>query len=425
LVFSVYEGKTLKKQNIEVFTVAGGMKLAIEPIEGATTATIVWTVPVGSAGDPTGDLGAGESNVLSEIILRGAGDHTSREFSDALDRLGVQRATSSSGYAITVSATCMAAQTEETLQLLCDMYLRPRIEADALEASRELALQSLGSLTDDPQHFVSIKINEIAIPTPFNQHGYGSVEGLNALTPESLHASWKRRCRPTGSIMGIAGAINPTKIRDLMERLLEGWRGVSVEPKETTSASRGSIYEKQVSSQTHMCLALPSPREADDASLPHRLMVRVLGGGGMSNRLFSEVREKRGLCYSVGMNYGCGRDRGLSTIYAGSTPERASETLACIRTELGRMAQGVTEGEFTRAIIGLKSGIVMGGESTMARAAALAGDIFRRGHVRTLAEVVATVDRLTLQQVNDHAAQALAPQRIDECALAVVGPEPL
>lgn len=133
------------------------MKLAIEPIEGATTATIVWTVPVGSAGDPIGDLGAGESNVLSEIILRGAGDRTSREFSDALDRLGVQRATSSSGYAITVSATCMAAQTEETLQLLCDMYLRPRIEADALEASRELALQSLGSLTDDPQHLSASK----------------------------------------------------------------------------------------------------------------------------------------------------------------------------------------------------------------------------------------------------------------------------
>jgi predicted Zn-dependent peptidase len=67
----------------------------------------------------------------------------------------------------------------------------------------------------------------------------------------------------------------------------------------------------------------------------------------------------------------------------------------------------------------------MGGESTMARAAALAGDLFRRGHVRTLAEVVATVDRLTLQQVNDHAAQALDPKRINEGALAVVGSEPL
>lgn len=415
----------MKKQNIEVFTVAGGMKLAVEPIDGAATATIVWTLPVGSAGDPIGDLGCGESNVLSEVILRGAGDRSSREFSDALDRLGVQRATSSSGYCITISATCMGAQAVETLQLLCDMVLRPRIEQDALEASRELALQSLGSLTDDPQHYASIKIGEISIPAPFNEHGYGSEAGLKALTTKSLHAAWQRRCRPGGSIMAIAGAIDPEKIRELLEKLLEGWSGTSIEPMERASAIRGSVHEKQATAQTHICLALASPREADEASLPHRLMARVLGGGGMSNRLFSEVREKRGLCYSVGMSYACGRDRGLSTIYAGSTPERASETLACIRTELNRMAGGVTEGEFNRAIIGLKSGIVMGGESTMARAAALAGDLFRRGTVRTLTEVVASVDRLTLAQVNEHAAQFLAPERVAEAALAVVGPEPL
>jgi len=415
----------VKQQNIEVFTVAGGMKLAVEPIEGATTVTIVWTVPVGSAGDPIGDLGAGESSVFSEMILRGAGDRSSREFSDALDRLGVQRATSSSGYCITISATCMAEQAAETIQLLCDMVLRPRFEQDALEASRELALQSLGSLTDDPQHFANIQINEISIPAPFNRHGYGTETGLKALTTESLRASWHRRCRPGGSIMGIAGAIEPTKIRDLMEKLLEGWSGVSVEPVETAPAIRGTVHDKQATSQTHMCLALPGPREIDESSLAHRLMVRVLGGGGMSNRLFSEVREKRGLCYSVGMSYACGRDRGLTMIYAGSTPERANETLACIRLELGRMVGGVTEGEFSRAVIGLKSGIVMGGESTMARASALAGDLFRRGKVRTLAEVVASVDRLTLAQVNEHAAQVLAPNEVCQASLAVVGPEPL
>lgn len=415
----------MKAQNIEVFTVAGGMKLAVEPIDGATTVTIVWTVPVGCAGDPIGDLGSGESTVLAEVIMRGAGERSSREFSDALDRLGVQRATSSSGYCITVSATCLAAQFVETMHLLCDMVLRPRIELEALEASQELALQSLGSLTDDPQHFVGIKINEISIANPFNQHGYGTKGGIKSLTTQSLHATWRKRCKPGGSILAIAGAVEAQQSCEIVQRMLEGWSGMSVEPTETAPAVMGSIFEKQDSAQTHMCLAIPAPRERDSTSLPHRLMVRILGGGGMGNRLFSQVREKRGLCYSVGMNYACGRDRGISTIYAGSTPERANETLDCIRGELLKMAQGVSESEFTRAVIGLKSGIVMSGESTMARAAALTGDIFRLGKVRTLAEVVAAVDRLTLGQVNEHAAEALVAAKVQGAALAVVGPTAL
>ena len=415
----------MKTNGVEVFDVAGGMKLAVEPIEAAANATIVWTVPVGSAGDPIGDLGSGESNVLSEVILRGAGDRSSREFSDALDLLGVQRATSSSPYVITISATCLVAETIKTMELLRDLVLHPTIDQESLDASRELALQSLGSLTDDPQHYASIKIAEISLPSPFGGHGYGTEAGLNALTTESLRATWNRRCRPGGSIMGVAGGIQPSMIRELMERLLEGWTGTSIEPIVSAPPRIGSLHEKQPSAQSHVCLSLPAPKESDAASLPTKFVVRVLGGGGMSNRLFSEVREKRGLCYSVGMSYACGRDRGLMTVYAGSTPERAAETLDCIRRELARMVRGVTAEEFSRAVIGIKSGVVMAGESTMARASAIAGDLFRLGRVRTLAEIVASIDRMTIAQVNDQAADALAPERIADAALVVVGPAPL
>lgn len=401
------------------------MQVAVEPIAGATTTSIVWQVPVGTAGDPIDGLGCGESAVLAEVISRGAGNLSSREFSDSMDRLGVQRSTSSATYSITLTAVCLAEALDGLLELLSLVVLRPRIEQDALDASRDLALQSLGSLQDDPQHFASIKIGEIALPAPFNRHGFGTEAGLAALTTESLHATWKRRCRPGGSILGIAGAVDENHVRALLEKLLAQWSGAATEPAVTAAAIGGTVHEQQSSAQSHICIALPAPRQADPESLAHRLMVRVLGGGGMSNRLFCEVREKRGLCYSVGANYACGRDRGLLSIYAGSTPERAAETLACIRSELLRMANGISNEEFKRAVIGLKSGIVMNGESTSARAAALVGDLFRIGRVRSLQEIVQEVEALTLAQVNDHASRVLTQPHLDNASLVVVGPSAL
>jgi len=154
-------------------------------------------------------------------------------------------------------------------------------------------------------------------------------------------------------------------------------------------------------------------------------VVRILGGGGMANRLFTEVREARGLCYSVGMSYAAGRDRGLSSIYAGSTPERAGQTIECIRGELRRMAEGVSADEFERTIIGLKSSTIMNGERSSARASAIAGDVYRIGRARSLKEVVAQVDALTIDAVNAYCRTAFSPAALEAASLAVVGPEPL
>ncbi len=403
-------------------TVAGGMKVAIEPSASAQVASIVWLLPVGSAGDPLGEAGAGEASVLHDVILRGAGDLRSRPFSDALDRLGVQRATSTSAYHISITAVCLGDALEETLGLLAMMVTAPRIEEDSFEASRDLALQSLRSLRDDPHHFVTIKAAERALPAPFNTSGHGSEEGLAALSASRLRQTWTRRSRPTGSLLALAGCVDPVRVITKLERALEHWRGASEEPQVTASSVRGVVAESMPSSQTNMMLIHDAPRDADPASLPHRLGVRLLGGEGMSNRLFTEVREKRGLCYSVGMAYSAGRDRGIMQAYAASTPDRAQLTLSCMRAEIAKMAHGVTGEEFARGLVGFKSALVMNGESTHARAGALAGDLFRLGRGRGLDEKVAEVDRLTLRALNDHLALAFGESALKNETLAVVGP---
>jgi predicted Zn-dependent peptidase len=149
----------------------------------------------------------------------------------------------------------------------------------------------------------------------------------------------------------------------------------------------------------------------------------VILGGEASSRLFTEVREKRGLCYSVGASAATGRDRGVLQIYAGSTPQRAATTSKCIMDELVRFESGVNQLEFDRAKIGFKSRMVMQGESAMARASTMTSDLFRIGQARTLAELTATLEGWTLERVNDVIKRRMSSAWRATMSQATVGPD--
>src|SRR5689334_11282320 len=122
----------------------------------------------------------------------------------------------------------------------------------------------------------------------------------------------------------------------------------------------------------------------------------------MSGRLFTEVREKRGLCYSVWAGYSSLKGSGSIFGYAGTSNERAQATLDCFIAELHRLQSGVTDAELQRAKIGLKASTIMQGESTSARAGAIAHDYFIRGRIRTLEEVKDAIDAVTVEKVNSY-----------------------
>jgi len=146
--------------------------------------------------------------------------------------------------------------------------------------------------------------------------------------------------------------------------------------------------------------------------------------GGMSARLFTEVREKRGLCYSVHANYSSDRDFGLVSAEVGTQPERAQESLVVLVDELLRITTpegAVSAEEFARAVAGMKSRLIFHGESTAARASTLAGDTFSRGAPRSLGEVAAEIDAISLEQLNAY----LATRSLGRVTVQTVGPAEL
>jgi predicted Zn-dependent peptidase len=395
-----------------------GLALIIEPIPNARSVAICWLSPVGSAGDPKGADGL--AAMLSEMVFRGAGGLSSREHSDALDRLGVQRDSRVTAHHLHLGFTLLGSRLPQALPLVVDMVRRPALADDSLEAVRSLSLAAIDSLEDDPAHLVMLRLREHHLPAPFNRHGYGEADAIERASLTDLRHAWATRNTPGGSIIGVAGAVDPPALISQTRSLLDGWQGCAAEPAVVQPPVRGSAHIEQDSAQVHLALAYDAPRAADRDFIFERLAIACLSGS-TSARLFTEVRQKRSLCYSVDASYSAGKDAGWVSLYAGTTPPRAQETLDVSLGEIERLKRGVARDEFDRAIIQLKSHLIMQGESTGARAAAIAGDFFRLGRARTLEQVAAEIDAVSFGALNEY----LARREIGPVTLANLGPTPL
>lgn len=406
-------------------TLACGMPLITETIPGVASVGVSWLIPAGTSTEPEGRRGLGA--LWSELLLRGAGSLDSRSQADAMDRLGIGRSTDLGGYHLRIAASLVGDNLLDALRLLADMVRRPRMDGESLEPARDLALQALESLKDDPHSRAVIAARARHMPGPYNRDSHGTAEGLAAITRDEIVGGWASRARPGGSILAIAGAIDaaggPDAIARRLDELLAGWTGSAVEAPKGPPQARGYAHDADKTNQVQVVVVHDAPPEPHPDAILEKVVVSVLSGG-MSARLFSEVREKRGLCYSVSASYSSGRDFGAVLSYVGTTPERAQESLDVLASELHRIhtPDGRVElDEFRRAVVGMKSRLVFSGESTSARAGALAADQHRIGRPRTLAELAGAVDAVTLDAVNAY----LARRSPGRATVQTVGPAAL
>jgi predicted Zn-dependent peptidase len=406
-----------------------GMPLIVEAIPGVRSVGIAWYVPAGSATDP--DERQGLSAMWSELLFRGAGALDSRAQADALDRLGITRGADVGTFFLNLGFTLTGERLLHALPLIVDMLRRPRMDPDSIEPVRDLSLQALQSLADDPHERCALAARERHNPAPLNRSGLGTEAGLRAITRGDLLEGWQRRARPGGAIFAVAGDVGDAGgaagIARELNRLLAGWEGSAPEPGPGDAPHKGTYHHiDDNSSQVQILAVHDAPPEPHPDSTAERIVSSVLSGG-MSARLFTEVREKRGLCYSVSESYAADRDYGRCVAYVGTTPERAQQSLDVLLAELQRIngdgsaAGGVTEEEFDVALVGIKSRIVFSGESTSARAQTLVSDFHKRGRARSLDEIAAAYDALTLDQVNAY----LARRRLGPTTIVTLGPKAL
>ncbi len=405
-----------------------GAQLLTERMPGVRSAALCWMLPLGTARDPERQIGL--SAILEELLLRGTQTATSREVADAFDTLGASRGTSTGVRHSTVTAQLLGARLDATLPMLVDMVRSPRLGGDdfaeSLEASRALCLQSLASIDDEPRDKAMRELLAVHYGAPINRHPLGTKEGLTAVDAASVASHYAANSRPEGSIISVAGDIDADAIYERLSAMLDDWEGKPNDIAPDHAGVRGTHHIEQKSNQVHIALSYDAPTELDDPNCWYERLGTAALSGGMSGRLFTEVREKRGLCYSVYASYSGGKQHGMVTAYAGTTPERAQETLDVLIGELKRIrtsAGAVDASEFERARTGLKSKLILSGESSRARAASLASDYDRLGRCRSLDEMAAKVDSISLDQLNGYLQST--PLDLSRTSVVTIGPAPL
>lgn len=400
-------------------TLGSGLRVFAERMPGMKSVGVSWLLGAGTSAEPAGR--AGLASVTAEMLLRGGGERDSRRFADDLDRIGASRSVDPTSRSMHVRASTLGDKLGQALPMVVDMVRRPRLDDSTLEPARELALQSIESLEDDPREKASIEAGRRHFPAPYNRSVYGSAEGIAAITLGDVRGFWERHAVAADSILAIAGDVEPAAAADLVESLLGNWAGARpAEPGETPPEG-GVGHIEDDSNQVQILLMAHGPTERQERpALLTKFAVNVLSGG-MSGRLFTEVREKRGLCYAVSAGYR-GDDRfGVVSAYVGTAPERAQQSLDVLVEEMQKLytPEGrVTPEEFARARIGMKSGVVFHGESSSGRAGAISGDMRRLGRVRTVDEILAALESVTLDELNAF----LAGGRLEGVTLQTLGP---
>jgi predicted Zn-dependent peptidase len=406
------------EQKIFHHTYENGLTLVAQPMPWLESAAFSISVPAGCRFDS--DDKRGVANFACEMVQRGCGKYNSREFIEALESLGVDFSSSASLYSTNFGGAMQASQLHDTISVYADVLRRPIFPADQLEDGRLVCYQEIAAISDDLAQRTMLKLRENHYGALDGRHCEGSMESVAAITLDDIKSFYETNYRPNGLILACAGKLDWEPLKKHIGSLFDDWSPKECKEPVAKEPQHGNDHITHESEQTHIAIAYSGlPYSHPDYYL-NRGAVGVLSGG-MSSRLFTEVREKRGLCYTVFATSHTLKDKGAVICYSGTSSDRAQQTLDVIIEELKKLADGIKEDELRRLKVQIRSGLIMQQESCRARAGSIAGDWLHLGRVKTLDEVNDQINGLTVDAINQYLA-ANPPANFD---VVTLGPQPL
>ena len=374
-----------------------GLVLLGEPMDWLESAAFSLLVPAGCNRDPAERLGL--ANFVCEMAQRGCGERDSRRFVSDLELLGADTSASVSNAHSSFGGAMPAASLYEAMAIYADVARRPHLPADQLEDARMVCIQEARSVEDDLPQRVFQQLRLLHYGRPFGRSAPGSIESLQQVSLDDVQRYFQDKYRPNGAILSVAVKIDWPDLGEQVAKLFGDWSPKDVSELTAEPSQSNHTHLPHDSSQTHIGLAFASVPYAHPDYFQARGAVGVLSDG-MSSRLFTEVREKRGLCYAVYATCHSLRDRGSVLCYAGTTTERAQETLDVLHAELVRLSAGIASDELDRLKAKIKSSLIMQQESSPARSAAIAADWYHLGRVQTVDELGQIIDDLSCNSIN-------------------------
>jgi len=307
------------------------------------------------------------------------------------------------------------------LDVIADILLNPVFDSAEIEVERGVILQEIGQAMDTPDDIIFDWLQEVAYKDqPLGRTILGPAERVSAFHRDDLQQFVAEHYSPNQMILSAAGAVDHTRIVAQAEALFGHLQPRERAPELLQPAmfKGGERRENKALEQVHFAFALEGPTYRDPAIYTAQVYAGVMGGG-MSSRLFQELRENRGLCYTVFAQAGAYEDTGLTTIYAGTSAGQIGDLANLMADEMKRAADDLAASEVARARAQMKAGLLMGLESPSNRAERLARLLSIWGRIPTIEETIASVDAVTTGDV-----RAFAGQMTEQAAtaMALYGP---
>jgi predicted Zn-dependent peptidase len=410
---------------VERTELPGGLRVLTETMPGVLSATLGIWVGVGSR-DETEEV-AGSSHFLEHLLFKGTTSRTALEIATAMDAVGGEMNAFTAKEHTCFYANVLASDLPLAVGILSDLVTEACNTAADLESERTVVLEEIAMRDDEPADAVHDLFAETLFgDSPLGRSVLGTVESIEGLTRDDVDGWYRRRYTMPSIVVTAAGRVDHQQVLDLVTAAFGGRLSGDVPPAPlregdgpvlTAPARRTGLLHRRTE-QTHLLLGSPGLARLDERRYAAAVLETAVGGG-MSSRLFQEIREKRGLVYSVGSALTHYAGTGAFSVYAGCSPKRVPEVLRLVREELARVAaDGLTAEEVARGRGQLKGGMVLGLEDTGSRMSRLGKSELSFGEYLPVREVLGRLDAVTEDEVRAVAADLFAR----ETCLAVVGP---
>lgn len=408
--------------NVQRTDLDSGIRILTEHMPEVRSVTLGVWVGVGSRDEPN-EI-AGVTHWLEHLLFKGTSTRSARDIAVIFDQVGGDlNAFTTKEFTCFYSRT-LDADTEMAIEVIADMLQNSMIRDEDVLSERQVVLEEISMHEDQPDDIVhDVFLETLWGSHPLGRRVLGSTETIEAMTRDQIDAYWRLHYRPGNLVIAAAGSLEHDKIAEWVSKAFRDsppspQRGVR-SGDQAPAPRAGLRVVPRKTEQAHLVYGTGGLPRNDDRRWALGVLNNVLGGG-MSSRLFQEVREKRGWVYSIYSMHSSFADTGTFDVYAGTAPERARDVLAIVREEVESVVNaGLTEEEIVRGKGHLKGSLVLGLEDTSGRMSRLGKGELCHGEILTPDEVVSKIDAVTPDDVRAVARDVLGGQ---PWALAVVGP---
>jgi predicted Zn-dependent peptidase len=402
----------------------GGLRVISEQVPGVRSAAVGMWVGVGSRDEAPSVAGA--AHYLEHLLFKGTERRTAARIAEEIDAVGGELNAFTAKEHTCYYAHVLDADLALAIDLVCDVVCNARMAEPDFELERGVVLEEIAMRDDDPEDMLHEAFAAALLGThPLGRSVLGTEDSINGMTRASLRGFYKRRYQPHRMVLAVAGNVEHNQVLRLARKSLAGWLAdtdaTPMPPRVgrwRASGPHGLQLRSDDTEQAHLMVGV----RGLDRHSPQRFTLGVLNaalGGGMSSRLFQEVRERRGLAYQVYSSVSSYADTGSLSVYAGAHPDRLGDVTGVLHAVLDDVAaNGLSDAEVARGKGQLRGGLVLGLEDSSSRMSRIGkGELNFADHL-TVEEQLARIDAVTSEDVAELAADLLHRP----VATAVVGP---